>query len=91
MTWQDRLRKLINNAYEARLQENKMKLRKSGYKIMPLTFDSDLSVSGEHLYRNPERCLIKEFFAIQAKKPVHRRATSCMISCPCSKCSPGRL
>lgn len=89
MTWQDQLKKLISDELKSRA--DKMKLRKSGYTLMPFTFDSDQSVSGESLYRNPERCLVKEFFAIQAKKPIHRRATSLMISCPCSNCSPGRL
>lgn len=38
-----------------------------------------------------ERCLVEEFFAHQQKLPSNRRTNHCMISCPCSKCSPSRL
>jgi hypothetical protein len=38
-----------------------------------------------------ERCLVQEFFAHQQELPPSRRKNYCMISCPCSKCSPGRL
>jgi hypothetical protein len=36
-------------------------------------------------------CLIEGFFKRQAKLPPHRRAHSCMISCPCPRCSPKML
>jgi hypothetical protein len=38
-----------------------------------------------------ERCLVQKFFAHQQTLPPHRRTNLCMISCPCSKCKPGRL
>ncbi len=38
-----------------------------------------------------EKCLVQEFFAREAKKPPHKRTNVCMISCPCSRCRPGKL
>ncbi len=38
-----------------------------------------------------ERCLVEEFFRHQQELPASRRTDHCMISCPCSRCSPGRL
>jgi hypothetical protein len=36
-------------------------------------------------------CLIEAFFKRQAKLPPHLQQTSCMISCPCPRCSPRML
>lgn len=38
-----------------------------------------------------ERCLIRDFFENEAKKPIYRQQKLCMISCPCSQCKPGHL
>lgn len=38
-----------------------------------------------------ELCLLRKFFAEEAKKPIERRSNACMISCRCSRCSPGIL
>lgn len=35
-----------------------------------------------------EPCLIQQFFEEEAKKPPSQRSSACMISCPCSRCSP---
>lgn len=37
---------------------------------------------------NQRKCLIQQFFENEMKKPVWLRASSCLISCPCEKCSP---
>jgi hypothetical protein len=36
----------------------------------------------------PEPCLIENFFKHQQTLPPSRRSNSCMISCPCRRCSP---
>lgn len=38
-----------------------------------------------------ELCLLRKFFAEEAKKPIERRSNFCMISCRCSRCNPGTL
>lgn len=35
-----------------------------------------------------EHCLIEAFFEHQKTLPPSRRSNSCMISCPCSRCTP---
>lgn len=42
-------------------------------------------------YSEYQRCLVEEFFKKEEQKPSYLRAKSCMISCPCRKCSPGTL
>jgi len=36
-------------------------------------------------------CLVEAFFRHQETLPANRRSNTCMISCPCRKCSPGTL
>jgi hypothetical protein len=38
-----------------------------------------------------ENCLIDAYFAEENKKPPHLRNNYCLISCPCPKCSPGKM
>lgn len=38
-----------------------------------------------------EVCLLDEAFKREQSKPVHLRATSFMISCPCPKCNPAKM
>ena len=34
-----------------------------------------------------EVCAVEAFFEAERKKPMHLRSMSCMIACPCKKCS----
>jgi hypothetical protein len=38
-----------------------------------------------------DECLVRKFFEEEAKKPIGQRSSSCLISCPCSKCNPATL
>lgn len=40
---------------------------------------------------NDQPCLIDAFFRHQATLPPSQRSNSCMISCPCARCSPHML
>lgn len=45
----------------------------------------------DEVWDQDERCLISEFFAEEARKPIRERKNYCMISCPCGRCNPARL
>ena len=45
----------------------------------------------EKLGKIKSDCLVAAYFAEENKKPPHLRKNYCYISCPCSKCSPGRM
>lgn len=37
--------------------------------------------------QDDEQCLVRDFFENEKKKAPHLRASVCMISCPCKRCT----
>jgi hypothetical protein len=53
----------------------------------------DIPSDNESYYANfsKEKCLVEAFFEHQRTLPMERRSNYFMISCPCPRCSPGRM
>jgi len=56
-----------------------------------VTRNEEGEVIGLKIDDEEEPCLIRAFFESEQKKPPAQRQTSCMISCPCSRCTPYSL